>query len=30
MEIGRKGVEDLTGVCQVRFEGVDRGVRERG
>ena len=29
VEIGCKGIEDLAGVCQVCFEGVDRGVRKR-
>ena len=29
VEIGRKGIEDLAGVCKVCFEGVDSWVRER-
>ena len=32
MKIGRQGIEDLPGICQVGFEGVHRTiwVRERG
>ena len=29
VEVGRKGIEDLAGVCKVCFEGVDSWVRER-
>ena len=28
VEVGGKGVEDLAGICEVCFEGIDRGVRE--
>ena len=28
VEVGGKGIEDLAGICEVCFEGIDRGVGE--
>ena len=29
MEVGGKGIEDLTSICEISLQGVNRGVGER-